>query len=94
MVGHGLAMQGMGLIADRGLEIVLLRVLRNLSRSGSVRRGMVGFGLVWYGKELKTVDRALAIVLLRVLIKRGLVRQRWVWPCEVGLGWVGYGSVR
>ena len=43
---------------------------------GKVWWGMVGFGVVGYGKELVTVDRALAIVLLRVL-RHGLLSRGW-----------------
>jgi hypothetical protein len=49
--GFGKVRRGMGLIADRGLEIVLLRVLRHLAWSGSMWWGMVGFGLVWQGTD-------------------------------------------
>ena len=47
---------GMGLIADRGLEIVLLRVL-NPAGCAKARRGMSWSGMVRFGEELATVDR-------------------------------------
>ena len=45
---RGRAGYGMGLIADRGLEIVLLRVL-NPAGHAKVRRGMSWIGMVWCG---------------------------------------------
>ena len=63
---------GMGLIADRGLEIVLLRVL-NPAGCAKARRGMSWSGMVRFGEELVIVDRTFSQVSLRVL-GRGIMR--------------------
>jgi hypothetical protein len=47
--GFGKARRGMGLIADRGLEIVLLRVLRHLAWTGMEGSGGAWSGSVWWG---------------------------------------------
>ena len=71
---RGRAGYGMGLIADRGLEIVLLRVFGKLWHykvwQAGVRRAPVWYGLEGCGMELVIVDRTFSQVSLRVF-RRG-----------------------
>ena len=59
-------------------------------RHGWVMQGKARRCTVRFGMELETVDRALAIVLLRVLVARSGSAKRAMARC----GWVGCGGVR
>lgn len=59
-------------------------------RNGLVGRGWERRGEARYGLELETADRALAIVLLRVLVARSGSAERGVARC----GWVRRGGAR